>query len=128
MVNKSHRLAQQNRLEIKALAGERLLVRPYSGEHERLAALLRESGIDNPPSHQMAVEDDIVTLLEANAGIAILPRSARRSESIRVIEVNGLDLDRTVYLYEVAGRRHLPAVAGLVRIIRARDMSRSLAS
>ena len=128
MVNKHHRLAQHNTLDIGSLAGERLLTRPYSGEYERLVALLRANGIDDPPGHQMAAEDDIVALLEADAGVAILPRNARRSESICAIEVDGLDLDRTVYLYEVAGRRHLPAVAGFIRVIRAGDLGRGLAS
>jgi DNA-binding transcriptional LysR family regulator len=128
MVNKHHRLAQHDKLEIASLVGECILARPYSGEYEQLVALLRANGIDDPPGHQMAAEDDIITLLEANAGVAILPRNARRPESICAIEVDGLDLDRTVYLYEVAGRRHLPAVAGLIRVIRARDLGQALAS
>jgi DNA-binding transcriptional LysR family regulator len=128
MVNKHHRLAQHDKLEIGSLAGECILARPYSGEYEQLVALLRANGIDDPPGHQMAAEDDIITLLEANAGVAILPRNARRPESICAIEVDGLDLDRTVYLYEVAGRRHLPAVVGLIRVIRARDLGQALAS
>ena len=128
MVNKRHRLAQHNRLEIGSLAGERLLAWPYSAEYERLAALLRANGIDDPPGHQMAAADDVIALLEADAGVAILPRNTRCSDSICAIEVDGLDLERTVYLYEVAGRRRQPAAAGLVRIIRAGGVGRALAS
>ncbi|HUS54167.1 MAG TPA: LysR family transcriptional regulator [Thermohalobaculum sp.] len=128
MVNKRHPLAQQDRLEIGTLAGEVLLAWPYSEEYLRLGTQLRENGIDVPTSHQMAAEDDVFAMLEAGIGVAILPRNARRPDSICAIEVDGLDIERTVYLYEVAGRRHLPAVAGLVRIIRAGGVGQALAT
>ncbi|HSF96488.1 MAG TPA: LysR family transcriptional regulator [Thermohalobaculum sp.] len=128
MVNKKHRLAPRNRMEIASLAGERLLAWPYSEEYVRLVALLRENGIDAPAGHQMAAEDDVFALLEADVGAAILPRNSRRPDSVRAIEVEGLDLERTVYLYEVAGRQHSPAVAGFMRVVRAGRLGRTLVS
>jgi len=125
MVNTSHRLAGQSSIDVNSLAGEHFLARPYCGEHRQLLAWFRAHGVDGLHSHQMATEEDILVLLEANAGVAILPRSARRSKDIGALEVAGLDLDRTVYLYEVAGRRHLPAVAGLIRILRSAEHGRS---
>ncbi len=122
VVHCDHPLARRDRVDVGALAGERLLARPYCEMHERLLAALAAHGVDGLAAHSMATEGDMVALLEANAGVAILPRTARRPDSARTVEIAGLGLERTVRLYDVAGRRRSPAASGLIKLLRSADL------
>ena len=122
MVNENHRLAQQDTIGIAALADERLLMRPYCDSSAPLSALLDSNGRKTSSRHLMADDDDVIALLEANAGVAVLPRNARCSNRIQAIDIDGLELHRTIYLYEVAGRRRSPAATGLIKILRACEL------
>ncbi|HUS52387.1 MAG TPA: LysR family transcriptional regulator [Thermohalobaculum sp.] len=122
VAHRDHPLAQRDQIDPGALAGERLLARPYCGSHERLMTALSEHGVDGLAVHTMATEDDMVALLEANAGVAFLPRTARRPDGARTIEITGLGLERTVRLYDVAGRRRSPAASGLIKLLRSADL------
>ena len=45
-----------------------------------------------------------MSLLEANIGVAVVPRSVAIPESLTRLPINEFPLNRTVYLYAVAGR------------------------
>jgi DNA-binding transcriptional LysR family regulator len=122
VVHCDHPLARRDRIDVGALAGERLLARPYCELHQRLLAAPAEQGVDGLAVHSMVTEGDMVALLEANAGVAILPRTARRPDSARTVEIAGLGLERTVRLYDVAGRRRSPAASGLIKLLRSADL------
>jgi DNA-binding transcriptional LysR family regulator len=66
-------------------------------------------------------------MIEANLGVGMLPESSARSDRMRLIGVDGLDLKRTIYLYGVAGRQRSPAASALIRLMRAGDWSRRAA-
>ena len=53
----------------------------------------------------VASDHDLLSLLEANLGIAIMPQSARGSSALRGVMIDGLALKRSVSLYAVAGRQ-----------------------
>jgi DNA-binding transcriptional LysR family regulator len=74
-------------------------------------------------SHKVDCENDTLALLEANLGIGVLPSSAPRSEDIKLIAINGLELRRTVCLYGVAGRQRSPATTALIKLTRATEWS-----
>lgn len=120
VVNEEHRLAQSAGIDRDALAGERVLARNYCDSAEALGEMLR--GDEPILRHEMGSDEDVLTLLEANAGVALLPRNARCSERLCALEVAELDMCRTVYLYEVAGRRRSPAASGLMKILRACEL------
>ncbi len=119
VTSREHPLSKRNSVDLQTLAGERLLSRPYCEMYAALTEMLRAHGIDEQPGHQMATEDDLVGLLDANAGIAILPASSDRHDHLSTIDVAGLDLQRTVYLYAVSGRQWSPAAAGLLKLMRS---------
>jgi DNA-binding transcriptional LysR family regulator len=123
MVNKSHRLAGRNSIELKQLAGERLLVRPYCELASQFDEALK-AGCIEPATHHMVAEYDLVQMLEANLGVSILPLSAPRPESLRRIPIEGFGMTRTVMLYAVAGRQRTPAGAAFMKLIRAADWSK----
>jgi DNA-binding transcriptional LysR family regulator len=125
-VHREHRLAGYNAVEPAQLAGERFLSLAGCDMAARIAASLGETGIAIAGAHQATTHRDLVDLLDAGVGIAILPVSTTPSERVRRVPLNGLDVSRTVALYGTAGRRRSPAAATLLNLLRATDWPRSL--
>jgi DNA-binding transcriptional LysR family regulator len=124
IVHRGHRLAGRNLVELHQLADERLLVQAECEMAEELARRLHRQGITTAGAHQVTTDHDLITLVEAGLGIAIVPASALRSERLRSVALDGLDLTRTVALYGVAGRRRSPIATMLLNLLRAADWSR----
>jgi DNA-binding transcriptional LysR family regulator len=78
--------------------------RPYCEQAEQMAALLRSRSINSAPTHELSSERDLLLLLEANIGVAVVPRRITVSETSTRLPINEFPLSRTVYLYAVAGR------------------------
>jgi hypothetical protein len=68
---------------------------------------------------QISSERDLIELVEADIGIAMMPHTSPVPESLKRAAVAGLDARRTVSLYGVAGRQRT-AVANAVMRIAAR--------
>src|SRR5215468_8525530 len=99
MVSGKHYLADRQPIDIVDLRAERLLVRTYCEHTGRLAELLREREIDVDHAHEIASERDLMTLLDANMGFAVVPRSAEAPDTLVRSPIAGVDMRRTVYLY-----------------------------
>jgi DNA-binding transcriptional LysR family regulator len=84
---------------------------------------VKSQQLDAIVSHKIVSEPDLVTLVEANLGIGMLPESTAKPDRVRLVAVEGLDLQRTICLYGVAGRQRAPAASALVRLMRAGDWS-----
>ena len=117
-----HELAQRNSIELRDLAKSQLLSRRYCEHAERLDETIREQQV-SIRVHEISSERDLMELLEANIGIAIVPRSARTPQTLRVAEIGGLNLSRTVHLYGVAGRQRTAVAAAILRLLRGADWS-----
>lgn len=118
-----HPLAQGDRVDPAALRVERILGRPYSAHDAQVIERLASHGVENAAYHWMASDDELLGLLVENAGVAILPDSTRLRDGIVTRPVAGLDLERTVYLFEVAGRQRSFASSALVKLMRAADFT-----
>jgi DNA-binding transcriptional LysR family regulator len=123
VVNKAHPWAMRNRVGFADVAGQRLISRPYGEQADAIAALLKSHGIEQKSGDHVVSDQDLLALLEANLGVAIMPQSARGSSTLRGVMIDGLDLKRPVCLYAVAGRQRTPAAAGLAKLMRAADWS-----
>ena len=119
IVSQQHRLANREAIEIEELRGERLLVRTYCEQGSEVAELLGNRGIDVGLTHELSSERDLVALLEANVGVAIVPRSFGHASSLKRAQIGGLDLRRTVYLYGVAGRQRTPVAGTAMKLLRS---------
>ena len=75
VVNAGHRLARNSAIDLDELTQERLLLRPYCEQAEQMAALLRSRSINSAHTHELSSERDLLSLLEANIGVAVVPRS-----------------------------------------------------
>jgi DNA-binding transcriptional LysR family regulator len=124
VVNRNHPLAERNAVEIAHLRGERLLPRPYCERADALAGLLAAEGISQSSGDNILSDHDVITLIDANVGISIVPESAPGSEKLVRTPLQGLELTRTVYVYAVAGRERSPASAALIKLLRAADWVR----
>lgn len=123
VVNKSHALAMRNRIALSDLAKLRLITRPYNEQAAELAALLVAAGVEQKAGDHILSDQDLLSLIEANLGAAIMPESARAGSNLRGVAVDGLNLRRPVSLYAVAGRERSVAATGLMKLLRAADWS-----
>jgi DNA-binding transcriptional LysR family regulator len=104
VVNAGHRLARKSAIDLDELTQERLLRRPYCEQAEQMAALLRSRNVKSAHTHELSSERDLLSLLEAKIGVAVVPRSIAVPETLIRVPINEFPLSRTVYLYAVAGR------------------------
>ena len=120
--NLEHELAGRNSIELRDLPNSQLLSRRYCELSERLNESLR--ALEAPIHvHEVSSERDLMQLLEANIGIAVVPRSTVTSGSVRTREIGDLDLSRTIHLYGVAGRQRTAVGAAILRLLRGGDWS-----
>lgn len=124
IVSRANQLAGRPALAAADLRQERLLRRAYCELAEQLGELLRGQQLDANYGHAITSERDLVTLVEADLGVAFVPRSLARPETLGRAPVEGLELNRTVYLYGVAGRQRTAVGSTIFKMLRAADWSR----
>ncbi|MGJ4951644.1 LysR family transcriptional regulator [Bradyrhizobium sp. HKCCYLS20291] len=120
-VSNGHRLAAQETITIDELGGDALLCRGYCEHAERLRALLRERGVDLGRNHEVHSERDLIALMEAGVGIAVVPQTTALPASLHRTAVEGLDIRRTVQLYGVAGRERTAVASTVMRMLRGKN-------
>ena len=126
LAHESHRLAKKASIDMSDLQGERLLTRTYCEQADHLVSRLKGDSIDNPPGHEVSSERDLLTLLENKFGVAVVPQSTAVPAQIKRLPIPGLQINRTVYLYAVAGRPRSNAASTLVNQLQAADWSETL--
>lgn len=124
-VNKANALSMRNRVEFKHLEGERLLHRSYCEMAAPLSEIVRSHGLCESAGDRIGSDHDLLSLLDANVGVAILPNSAPLSERLCRIGIDGLELERTVYVYAVSGRERSAASSALIKLMRIIDWRRA---
>jgi len=126
VVNADHRLADQDSIDLEDLRSEQLLSRGYCEHASRLNTSLREHGVDVDHCHEISSERDLIELLEAGIGIAVVPDTSRMPQTLKRSSVEGLDARRTVSLYGVAGRERTAVASAVMRMLRGADWRRFL--
>jgi DNA-binding transcriptional LysR family regulator len=121
VVNADHRLADQDSIDLDDLRSESLVSRGHCEHGSRLNAALREHGVDVDHCHEISSERDLLTLLEAGIGIAVVPDTSRIPQTLKRTSVEGLDARRTVNLYGVAGRERTAVASAVMRMLRGMD-------
>jgi DNA-binding transcriptional LysR family regulator len=121
LVGSGHALASGGPASLERIAGARVLRRPYCEHAEQLAALLRSRDIMLASPHEVASDEDAMTLIKENLAVAIGPASTPVGDGILSLPLADLDLERTVSVYTVAGRPRSTAAATLLRQLLAAD-------
>ena len=124
MLNSKHPLASRSDIDIDALRRERWLRRIYCEHFEQAMSLIQSHDLDVDQGYELTSESDLITLLEADLGIAFAPRSTSCPETLKLLPVKGLELRRTIYLYGVAGRQRTAAASAVLKMLRAADWTR----
>ena len=126
VANPAHPLAMRNKLSLDQIGSARLLPRAYCEQSGDLETILAARGINHSFQDHISSDHDLMSLLAANVGIAIMPRSARTTDELRFIAIDDLELSRPFVLYAVAGRQRSPAASGLIRLLRAANWTKIL--
>jgi DNA-binding transcriptional LysR family regulator len=120
----AHSLAKAVPIEIDALRQERMMLRTYCETTQTLLELLQVHDFDVTRFHEVSAEADLISLLEAGFGVAFLPPSTQSPRTLVRTTVSGIEIDRTIYLYGVAGRQRTPVASALMKMLRACDWER----
>ena len=123
-----HALAKAPSPMLDDLRQERLMIRTYCESTEEFLRLLREREFDVARYHEVSAESDLFSLLEAGFGVGFLPVSTKGPESLKRTVVTDMDLERTVYLYGVAGRQRTAMAGAVMKMLRAFDWSQAVAA
>ena len=126
VVSARHRLAGQDSIEFDDLRSEQLLSRAYCEHTSRLNASLRDHGVNVDHCHEISSERDLIALLEADIGFAVIPDTSPIPQTLKRASVEGLDARRTVNLYGVAGRERTAVASAIMRMLRGADWRRFL--
>jgi DNA-binding transcriptional LysR family regulator len=123
LVHSMHAFANRPSIDIDELKPERLMIRTYCGTTDKLLDVLRARDFDVTRFHEVSADGDLLSLLEANVGVALAPRSTQNPATLVRITVEGLELTRTISLYGVAGRQRTAVAAAMMKMLRAYDWS-----
>ena len=99
LVNAEHRLASRTADRASRICDRSgSCAAPYC--ERRRASCTRSCAATTSTStngHELTSERDLITLLEADFGVAFAPRSMSRPATLKQAPVEGVELDRTVY-------------------------------
>jgi DNA-binding transcriptional LysR family regulator len=123
VVDRRHSLVSQPAVDIGDLQEEPILQCRLSEHAEQTATLLRANNLDVDHGHEIEVASDLIRLLEAGLGVAMLPASTSIPATLIRRAVNGIDLRRTLYVYGVAGRQRSAVASAMLKMLRAADWS-----
>jgi DNA-binding transcriptional LysR family regulator len=88
-----------------------------------VTAFLAEHGRSTDGAHLLASEGDVLALLESNIGFCIMPQSSARSLGVSLLDLEGMNVSRTVSVFAVAGRQRSMAASTFIKMLRAADWS-----
>jgi DNA-binding transcriptional LysR family regulator len=121
VVSPTHKLASRKEVEFKELSSETILINDGCELVDELTARLDANGILNTATHHVGTQEDLLTLLKADLGVAIMPVGVVGTNEICRIELKQLNLARKVSVYSVAGRQRTIACATLFNLLRTAD-------
>lgn len=117
-------IAGQNGASIAALEGVAIFLQSGCESANDLRAALQPLGRTDDATHQISSLHGVVALIEAQLGVALVPRSAPLSEKVRRMRLIDVDVRRVVSLYAVAGRQRSAAATAFLNLARAASYPR----
>jgi DNA-binding transcriptional LysR family regulator len=124
--HQEHRLANRDRVSLDDLRDERLVLRPYCESTGDILTVLRDGGVAVEQCDETASDDDLVSLLLACGGAALVPASLPDRGALTRVAVDGLAISRRVCVYGVAGRQRTAAAAAALKLLRSADWGTAL--
>jgi DNA-binding transcriptional LysR family regulator len=122
-----HLLAKENEIDVTKLEGHPIFAQAGCECRNAVTEWFDERGVAFVASHEIDTHHDMNALLNASAGIAIVPQSAPLSNGLHRAKLEGLALARTVSVYTVSGRQRSPSVSTFLNLLRSADFSTAAA-
>jgi LysR family hydrogen peroxide-inducible transcriptional activator len=119
VVPKGHRFEQFEVVQLRDLQDESFLFRTNCEMGDFLLESCRKQGFEPRIVYRSAREDWVQTMVASGCGITVMPEFTHTDIATVIRPIIDPDLVRRLSLVTVAGRRHEPAVASLLRAIRA---------
>jgi len=134
VVGTEHQLARHNDADVSITMVRDSRFLSYTGiDYDKFeVSTLDELGIDAEAAHRVDCARDLETLVAANFGVTLMPKSTLTSSRVRHITLchtpAGIDLRRTVAIYSVAGRPRSREAGVFLNLVRSTDWPRVIAS
>ena len=123
VVGRRHDLASRSAVDLADLREETILRSSLCDRAQEIATLLHTNNPDASDSHEINLQRDIISMVDAGLGVAIVPGSTSTSSTRVRLKINGIDGRRTVYVYGVAGRQRSAVASAVLTMMRAADWS-----
>ena len=121
---KSHKLASQKSVAITDLNDVELIQLSNCPIAERIRQMCASAGVTPKFTTRAANCDQVISLIREGLGIATLPASMAAGTDLVTKAIEGLNIERSITLGTVAGRRFSPASDAFVKLARSRDWSK----
>ncbi len=116
---KGHRFERLNAVPFRELAGEPYVERMLCEFDDHREAILPGGDVDVDVKFRSEREDWVQALLAAGVGCAVMPEFLPRLPGVVLRVIVEPEVNRTVSLVTVAGRRHTPATKAVVQLARS---------
>jgi DNA-binding transcriptional LysR family regulator len=129
VVSPEHELAGRKCIDIKDLAGQKLIgFEPDIPTRKATDLIFREAGIESDPVMEFDNVETVKRAVEINAGIAILPQTTVTREEaqglLKVIRFKNKIYKRPLALIHRKGRVLTPAMKKLIELLTAKNLNR----
>ena len=118
-----HLLGSKDKIKLSKLRDQKIISRPNCEYADALFGILQERNIQVNGHHELSDQSDLGPLVGKGMGVSVVPRSMKTPKGVTATPIQDAEILRTVSLFAVSGRRHSPAVAGFIRLLRATDWS-----
>jgi DNA-binding transcriptional LysR family regulator len=118
-VSVAHRLANRDEIEFREVSSETFLINVGCELVDKIKACLETNNILDAATHRVATQEDLLILLKAGLGVAIVPVGVAETDGVRRVGLKQLNLVRSVSVYTVAGRNRTVACATFYNMLRA---------
>jgi DNA-binding transcriptional LysR family regulator len=124
-VNRNHKLATRNMVDFQDLTGEPIYINEQCEMAEELQRFFAQDSAARLMLQKVPTLADLLTLLELNQGIAVMPAGLAGLNGFGRSLVGNFDLARKVSAFGIAGRRRAAACATLLNMLRAAEWKKS---
>ena len=122
-VRADHPLAMDNEITLEKLQKVPVFCQVGCEMHGIAARMVTNKGLSTTNMHDVVTYHDLMALVASGVGVAIVPRSAPQSDSIRRAPIADLPLSRTVSVYAIAGRKREAATAAFLNLLRSTEFA-----
>ncbi len=123
LVPRDHGLSSEDSIDIQRLTNEAVLLRQHCEQAASFDDVFNRHDIQPTARHLITSESDLIVLVEAGLGIALVPDFLPVPNTVKKISLTTPDLRRDVHLRTVAGRPRSPAASIFLKSLRAADWS-----